>query len=675
MNIQTYIGNLSFPQKISYKDSDFDYNKKSYFIDFRYEFCCKEHRLTYAIYFVNKNHEYNECIAKGFVSEDRNCTLVQIAGESYLSSSMLDNLLASIRYKVYEKKLIPDLSYYFSDVCLVTETSVGETQTFFGCINYPVKELNCENLYSTVLDYQRKISLNKCHTKKRKLLGMYDAILQKVPKETDGFHKWLEYSFMPLHRYFFYTFQKTKFIKGVCSVCGSTISMPRQVNGATGVCPVCHKNLVYRSANRNTTILARSTAVYPMYKNGVLYIRIYGVYKSFLDLKQKVDLYPIHLIVIDKTQTYYFTKKYLSFDNSWRYWFDSDTINEIEYTLKWCEKSQFYLPSIVESFIESKLPNYQDNTPNLGIRSLGSALFLSSAANASWVLESLYKIGNNELFTGLFRNFSKTYSWRQTTGKRNLYKELKISRKFKSIVPTMDMLLLDTAQCVEKRHINISIKDLIAAHEKGFYGEDIALVARLGYQNMKAYIETQTLFCDAMDNKRDERKIWLLYRDYLKWILENNDLTEEEKKKLFKPANVMIAHDKIKYSDKKCFSEKAMVRAINQYKNYYCFEDENYIVVPPKSSEDFYTEGAVLSHCVCRYMQDVERGEKIIMFLRRKEEPDIPFYTLECFGNKIVQCGGFDNRNASQQVMAFLERYKKYLAEGVGNYGVYSENR
>jgi len=98
------------------------------------------------------------------------------------------------------------------------------------------------------------------------------------------------------------------------------------------------------------------------------------------------------------------------------------------------------------------------------------------------------------------------------------------------------------------------------------------------------------------------------------------------------------------------------------------FEYGDYVIVQPQSAEDIVREGKVLSHCVGGYAARHGAGELTIMFLRRKDEPNEPFYTIEVSKNYVlVQCRGYKNNTANnpvpEDVIAVEKAYREYLKE------------
>jgi hypothetical protein len=120
----------------------------------------------------------------------------------------------------------------------------------------------------------------------------------------------------------------------------------------------------------------------------------------------------------------------------------------------------------------------------------------------------------------------------------------------------------------------------------------------------------------------------------------------------------------VKSSDeaRRAFAENYEWRRILEYA-----EDELF-VRQPKSIEEIVHEGKVLSHCVGGYADRHAKGQTHILFLRRRSEPDKPYYTIEVsVSGKISQCYGYRNNSAGNfkpaEISEFEKRYQQYLTE------------
>lgn len=66
-------------------------------------------------------------------------------------------------------------------------------------------------------------------------------------------------------------------------------------------------------------------------------------------------------------------------------------------------------------------------------------------------------------------------------------------------------------------------------------------------------------------------------------------------------------------------------------RNKYLYEDDKYIIRPARSAEEIVMEGRLLHHCVGgnTYLAKHNTGKTYILMLRFKEEPDVPYITVE----------------------------------------------
>lgn len=93
------------------------------------------------------------------------------------------------------------------------------------------------------------------------------------------------------------------------------------------------------------------------------------------------------------------------------------------------------------------------------------------------------------------------------------------------------------------------------------------------------------------------------------------------------------------------------------------FESGALLIRPARSRAELIDEGSALHHCVATYAKKHLSGQTVIFFIRKKSEPDKPFYTLE-YNPKtesIVQCRGLHNCGKTPEVEAFVEAWSGYI--------------
>jgi len=108
-----------------------------------------------------------------------------------------------------------------------------------------------------------------------------------------------------------------------------------------------------------------------------------------------------------------------------------------------------------------------------------------------------------------------------------------------------------------------------------------------------------------------------------------------------------------------------------ELQNKYAYTDEEYTVIAPQNIFEIIKEGRMLHHCVGndgageRYYDRIERRESFILFLRRTDEPNDPYYTLEIEPDGTVRQKRtlFDRQHEDiEQATEFLLKWQKVIA-------------
>lgn len=89
---------------------------------------------------------------------------------------------------------------------------------------------------------------------------------------------------------------------------------------------------------------------------------------------------------------------------------------------------------------------------------------------------------------------------------------------------------------------------------------------------------------------------------------------------------------------------------------------DGYLFLVPRSAADIRVEGNLQHHCVSRagYIEKMNRRESFIIFLRKAEEPKVPYYTIETDGYRIIQAyGAYDRKPDWDTVNKLLQAWIK----------------
>ena len=142
---------------------------------------------------------------------------------------------------------------------------------------------------------------------------------------------------------------------------------------------------------------------------------------------------------------------------------------------------------------------------------------------------------------------------------------------------------------------------------------------------------------------------WILYPKNLK---ERHDqLTEEQNER--KAELEKESDDKKDRKLKRTIKRKGWTR--------YEMEIEQLLIRLPKCAYEIRKEGNAQHHCVATYMDRMVAGETCILFIRKKEEPDKSYYTVEVRDDEVIQVRGKYNVDPSEDVEEFMKIFKKNL--------------
>lgn len=148
---------------------------------------------------------------------------------------------------------------------------------------------------------------------------------------------------------------------------------------------------------------------------------------------------------------------------------------------------------------------------------------------------------------------------------------------------------------------------------------------------------------------------------------------------VYRPRDLIATHDRFvqrinekaaieleKSYEKKFPGLGAVCKELKKYE----WSDGEYAIVAPARIADVLSEGRCLNHCVTneRYFERMAKEESYILFLRRADKPDIPWYTLEVEpGGVIRQKRTKFNRQEKdlELAKAFLKRWQQEIVRRV----------
>lgn len=127
------------------------------------------------------------------------------------------------------------------------------------------------------------------------------------------------------------------------------------------------------------------------------------------------------------------------------------------------------------------------------------------------------------------------------------------------------------------------------------------------------------------------------------------------------PDRIKEMHDKIQtICDFGEFPEERYNKIKEKYSDKE-YQDDNFILRVPMTTQEIIEEGSRMNHCVGGYVRDVMRGNTMIMLLRKKEKPEKEYVTIELgVDNSLIQvkCNS-NNVVSSKSTLEFLTNWVK----------------
>ena len=165
------------------------------------------------------------------------------------------------------------------------------------------------------------------------------------------------------------------------------------------------------------------------------------------------------------------------------------------------------------------------------------------------------------------------------------------------------------------------------------------------------------------------------WQDYLNMSKRlKRDITLEI---FYKPKNLVESHDEVLQL---CEDKNITLQAVDIAKVYpdvdaicesikekYEYSDQKYVLLIPNRIEDIIQEGRALRHCIRfsdDYYERIQRRESYIAFLRKADQPEKAFYTLEFEPDGTVRqkrTSG-DRQNVDfNQAVSFIKKWQKAI--------------
>lgn len=532
---------------------------------------------------------------------------------------------------------------------------------------------------SILRKWQQSIKDKEREAKEAKECAPWDADMALVPKEPKDFDEWLKYTVPKVEYGIYKGGAKTTF----CTHCEAEVELkgPRIAYRSKDLpkCPKCHRELNLLQGERyknNFTEPNETTQLIQPIKDGYV-IREFFSFRAIWPKTRTVKIFKQETRRVLWKNGELKTYAWLLYKNKYERWVKVDNR-----TYWWDHKIQVYkrnVASLEKTVLKvTALPIAIKQGLQIPIEQY---IF---AEQGNPIIEKLEKVHLPRLAEDFIKSsysYAKDLINQDATELTKMIKLDKMRLKRLQGFKDANVILLRWLQA-EKKEDTVWPDETIQFFTELDEAPDTILCIKpqkMGLVELRNYIEKQAFKANKRVKNHKEfmracEDTLGTYRDYMNMARKLKMRTNLEQ--IYKPKDLTEAHDnavelmnqgKMKETANEIKKRFKKVEANLKELTKYEYADGNYKIVAPKSILDIVREGTILHHCIhtCDYyFERIQTKESFILFLRRADSEESPWYTLEIEpGGNIRQKRTTGDKQGPEleAAMPFLKKYQKQL--------------
>lgn len=487
-----------------------------------------------------------------------------------------------------------------------------------------------------------------------------DTIMEQagpLPTDTDRF---IDSHVLPHSRYLYYK-RHGKMLEGFCSHCRTEVTLPiprgakkgKQLNDVIAFCPHCHSKVRLKMAGRSYNTIDWERMEY---------------------IQRVADGFLVRSMVVNRHHDADFRK------HKPKQWIKEDFRTFFSYSGS--EREFFYYHHYITGENEWIFQQYSEpcegSVYNGNLRKIFSGTEFQHSGLPEFLAKDPYPIRSDRYLEEYIRHpalelFSKIGMTRLVRGAVGDSSSSVIHFKNPLASNPAEVLGVTKRELREMRALNISSDgcNLWIELKKAGYSVDTAMMKKLWSYGVTQFWSVERIakygdimktveYMQSQDEKERSLSDWADYIENCKKL--GYDITDKHVKY---PCEFRKMHDRVadevmeKENSVRCNTFRRLYR---KYSKLYEYEDRNFLVRIPRSPDDLIREGREMHHCVGTYIDRVAEEKSIILFIRRKEAPDVPFITAEISpDNRPVQIQDKYDKVPPEEVMKFWKKYQEVV--------------
>lgn len=526
-----------------------------------------------------------------------------------------------------------------------------------------------------ILDFQRNVRDEQLERRHKRITDPWDKDLAQVPKLPKDWKRWAD-KVAVRENFIFYHYKRGGAKTGYCTFCGKEVPISgHPYHNKEGRCIRCRHPVVFKALGRAGYFQTDKYYAYLIQRcrDGFV-IREFWANRTY-----RKDRLP-------HSEPYWHEFRRSIYDHS----------GEVRsyYWGMYCQRETRWIagsPCYYAYYGDQSGRVYGKTLPSLEkkeLRQTGLAEWIRSHPItdpekylAVWKrlpqMEQIWKAGLQRLTKECFNNCDSVRKLVLCPSEPGLIRALGLdASKFRRLrqldgdTETLAWLQLEkkTGQRIPDEMLHWFQKERISAKDLLFIADRMSLV------QIKNYLQRQKQYFDGSC-----RQALTTWQDYLAMAERLHYDTSDEI--VYRVHKLRQRHDELVLQGEAGSLEEQAEKMAAKYphvdaicmelQNKYAYTDEEYTVIAPQNIFEIIKEGRMLHHCVGndgageRYYDRIERRESFILFLRRTDEPNDPYYTLEIEPDGTVRQKRtlFDRQHEDiEQATEFLLKWQKVIA-------------
>lgn len=564
---------------------------------------------------------------------------------------------------LYETILNRGDSYYgyAGDKALYSKKAEKAIRNFYK----PAPYVNQTTTYA-IMEVEREIAREKRMSAQERKEERIANMMKQVTPLDDQFNNWVKESALPNRYIFAETRPLKRGYRCHCTACSAIfLSKDKPKHNTTMECKKCHtmttvktrvvqvtekRNILVAQPFDETTWVLRHLRVEAFhnyaFKKPTMTLKTYERVRIFLSRRTNSKVYYGIRYEVDESKQQWGTQKggVLIDKNFMMYPERINEINDKQAKENMLHTIQYAADQTIEMDYNELIRSW-DVIPYIEYLIKGRYFHLA---------KDLFQYGTRELVQSDADNINdllrldaqRAYRLREMDGGKSALKLLQEEKTTGKKVSQENLLFVN--QC------NINLESMELEQTKLSINQALNYFRRQVEKNKMAYNTFLNYYKDYLSMAAERRM------DLTDDIVRRNPNMMEYHNRYLEEKN-READEKRKHSMRKRFPKIEQDYTINCKR--FAWEDEEYIIQVPRNAGDIVEEGRLQHHCVGAsdiYMDQMNKGQSYILFLRRREQPQIPYYTLEVKNNRIVQkYAAYDRQPNIKEVDKVLNKWLK----------------